>query len=295
MSYGFSVACCKLSGPLGRYVPLAPAGGASVNPGRVRCGRRESRSVSAVYQRAGAVDDLYRAAAHGAIQGDDQGVHPSHTCATYSRPGNHRTVDGYMMAFRLVSASDPPHAGNARAACLYIQSVMASSPAHFRARAWPELHTGAGVGGGRINVGNMGSENQRAEAVETASRRKASNKWHGVGMITVRPSCGLTPDLVVRELDRIRAKGNSEPIVLWQAIGLAAMVYRNRSRERSLWQQGRKLHGWQRRDVARLQRPDSPRRDASTILWPTSLERVLHFREQPPRSDRDDTWPFETK
>jgi adenylate cyclase len=171
----------------------------------------------------------------------------------------------------------------------------------FRARGWPELHIGVGVNSGRMSVGNMGSEIRLAytvmgDAVNSASRFEGQTKQYGVGMIVGEATRAACKDIVFRELDRVRVKGKTEPVAIFEPIGLAAEVAKERLDELALWHQALKFYRAQEWDMAELQLMNLQRMYPHCALYAMFIkERLPHYRRNPPGPGWDGTWAAESK
>jgi adenylate cyclase len=133
------------------------------------------------------------------------------------------------------------------------------------------------------------------DAVNLASRVEGLTKQYGVGMIVGEATRAACKDIVFRELDRVRAKGKTEPVAIFEPLGQADSVDKSRLDELSLWHQALRLYRAQDWDVAELQLINLQRLHPGTELYPIFLRRVAHFRKNPPGAQWDGTWDFETK
>ena len=127
------------------------------------------------------------------------------------------TVDKFMgdciMAFWGAPLADPAHARNGILAGLEMHEILQKLTARIPvARAGPEIRIGVGLNTGRMSVGNMGSKLRTAytvmgDAVNFASRLEGITKEYGADIIVGEGTKNAVPDVVFRELDRVRVEG----------------------------------------------------------------------------------------
>jgi adenylate cyclase len=214
------------------------------------------------------------------------------------------TIDKYMgdciMAFWGAPLADPQHARSAVLAGLEMHRVLDELQPQFTKNGWPPINIGVGVNTGRMSVGNMGSEIRRAytvmgDAVNLASRLEGITKQYGVKMIVGEGTRSQVPEVLFRELDRVRVKGKDEPVAIFEPIGILAEVDKSRSDSLKLWGQALKLYRAQDWDMAELQLINLKKQESESGLYQLYLERIARFRKNPPGSDWDGSWRFDTK
>jgi adenylate cyclase len=303
MSYGFFVesrAKRQITGLFGQYVPPVLVDEMSRHPERFSM-EGESREMSVLFSDVRGFTTI------------SEGLDPKQltqlmsefltplTGVIYRHRG---TIDKYMgdciMAFRGAPISDPHHARDAVLAGLEMQATMRELEPQFQARGWPALHIGVGVNSGRMSVGNMGSEIRVAytvmgDSVNLASRLEGLTKQYGIGMIVGNNTRAASPDLVFRELDRVRAKGKTEPVAIFEPIGPAASIDKAMGNQLALWHQALKLYRAQEWDMAEPQLLSLQRMHPDVGLYPEFVKRVAHLRNNPPGAGWDGTWIFDTK
>lgn len=122
--------------------------------------------------------------------------------------------------------NDLPHQEEiAVATCLDMQKRLVLLREKWAAEGRPELKMRIGLCTGRAVVGNMGSKNRMdytmmGDTVNTAARLEGVNKVYGTyTMISDTTFRGVSPDIVVRELDAINVVGKKAPVTVYEPIG----------------------------------------------------------------------------
>jgi adenylate cyclase len=303
MSYGFFVesrAKKQIAGRFGQYVPPELVDEMSRHPERFSM-EGESRDMSVLFSDVRGFTTISEGLDPKELsQLMNQFLTPL-TQVIYRRRG---TIDKYMgdciMAFWGAPLADGQHQRHAILAGLEMLATMEALQPQFRSRGWPDLHIGVGVNSGRMSVGNMGSEIRVAytvmgDAVNTASRFEGLTKQYGVGMIVGEATRAACKDIVFRDLDRVRVKGKTEPVSIYEPIGLAAELPKERLDELSLWHQVLRQYRAQEWDMAELQLINLQRMYPKAALYPIFLARLAHYRKNPPGPDWDGTWAAESK
>jgi len=303
MSYGFFVesrAKRQITGLFGQYVPPELVDEMSRNPESFSM-EGESRELSVLFTDVRGFTTI------------SEGLDPKQlsklmnefltplTRVIYKHRG---TIDKYMgdciMAFWGAPLPDPQHARSAVLAGQEMYRVLEALQPHFKEMGWPPIHIGVGVNSGRMSVGNMGSEIRLAytvmgDAVNLASRLEGLTKEYGVSMIVGEVTRAEVPDVIFRELDRVRVKGKDEPVTIFEPIGLAAETGKPVQDELKLWGQALKLYRARDWDMAELQLLNLQKVNAASALYKLFLGRIALFRRNPPEQGWDGSWKFETK
>lgn len=214
------------------------------------------------------------------------------------------TIDKYMgdciMAFWGAPLQDPAHARNGILAGLEMHQVLRDLQPQFRARNWPEIRIGVGLNTGRMSVGNMGSKIRLAytvmgDAVNLASRLESITKEYGADIIVGEGTRNAVPDVVFRELDRVRVKGKDVAVAIFEPLGLEGQVDKAKLDEMELFHRALKLYRNQDWDRAELQLLDLQKMSPDRKLYKTFIERIAFLRAHPPGMDWDGAFTFETK
>jgi adenylate cyclase len=303
MSYGFFVesrAKRQITGLFGQYVPPELVDEMSKDPASFSM-EGESRELSVLFTDVRGFTTI------------SEGLEPKElsklmnefltplTRIIYKHRG---TIDKYMgdciMAFWGAPLHDPKHARNAVMAGMEMHRALAELQPHFKENGWPPIHIGVGVNSGRMSVGNMGSEVRLAytvmgDAVNLASRLEGITKQYGVKMIVGETTRAELPDVLFRELDRVKVKGKEAPVSIYEPVGLAEEAENPVRNELKLWGQALKLYRSRDWDMAELQLINLSKANPGSGLYALFLERIAQLRASPPEEGWDGSWKFETK
>ena len=193
-----------------------------------------------------------------------------------------------------VTGSDDPSQA-VRAARDMIAAVDRLNP-EVQKDGWPELEIGVGINTDIVVAGNMGSIERLnytviGDGVNLAARLEGLTKVYGLPILVTEMTANGCPDLRFRELDRVRVKGKSEPVALYEPLdddapdpsddlfakGLA--LYRQRS-----WSAAAACF----ESFA----AEQPQYDTLTRFF---LRRLEHLNDHPPAEDWDTTHTFDEK
>jgi len=163
------------------------------------------------------------------------------------------TLDKYegdaIMAFWGAPIPQKDHALRTCLASLEMQKRLSQLRPKWKKEGKPALEVRIGVNTGVMIVGNMGGKDRFdytviGDSVNLASRLEGANKQYGSHiMISDFTYQEIKSDVAVRELDLIQVKGKSEPIRVWELLGLANMpTTDNQKQSLELYHEGIKLY-----------------------------------------------------
>ena len=217
---------------------------------------------------------------------------------------NRGTLDKYIgdaiMAFWGAPVADMDHARQGVLTAMLMQHELKRLQEDFKQRGWPDIKIGVGVNTGDMTVGDMGSKVRKAytvmgDAVNLGSRLEGITKQYGVGILCGQVTKEKVKDAVWREIDRVRVKGKDEPIAIFEPLGFEGNVEKNTLDELKLWHQALKAYRAQEWDQVDMALLNLQRMSPGAHLYEVYAERVVHYRGEPPGSDWDGVWKFETK
>lgn len=210
------------------------------------------------------------------------------------------TLDKYIgdavMAFWGAPVAFADHASRAVASALLMQKSAARLNTEFQARGWPALQIGIGLNSGLMHVGDMGSRIRRAytvmgDAVNLGARLEGITKVYGVGIAVSEFTRAQAPQFAYRELDRVRVKGKTEPVAIYEPRGLLSEADAVELALLARWSRLLELlraRDWDGAGAILLELPD----DGLRRLY---AERLRQYRDAPPGEDWDGVTNFETK
>ncbi len=136
-------------------------------------------------------------------------------------------VDKYIgdaiMALFGAPLSKPDHPQSAVCAALHMCRALDALNAELEAENEPPLDIGIGINTGKVVAGNMGSESRLnytvlGDGVNTAARLEGLSKQYACRVIVSESTMRQCPDVVFRELDRVRVKGKAQPVTLFEPL-----------------------------------------------------------------------------
>ncbi len=212
------------------------------------------------------------------------------------------TIDKYIgdcvMAFWGAPVFDPDHAQNAVLASLEIQEAIDRLNPKLAARNWPEISVGVGINTGNVTVGDMGSQFRMnytvmGDAVNLASRVESLTKYYGVSILVSENTRAAAPNLVYREIDRVRVMGKTEAVTLYEPQPLASQ----NEATLVLFHESLKFYRNQQWDLAEMQLLNLQKMttESQHHLYSLYLDRIQNFRRNPPASDWDGVHQFNSK
>jgi len=239
---------------------------------------------------------------------DDLAIYINDYLTTMSlviREGHRGTLDKYIgdaiMAFWGAPMSDPAHAKNAVLAAMDMQKAAKTLNEKFRDKGWPTFKIGVGVNSGVMRVGDMGSRIRRAytvmgDAVNVGSRLEGITKEYGADIIVGEGTKNAVPEVVFRELDRVRVKGKDEAVSIYEPLGLRGQVEQAKLDEIDLYARFLNLYRAQEWDQAELKLLNLQKMVPGSVLYSHAfVERFSYLRANPPGKDWDGAFTFTTK
>jgi len=219
---------------------------------------------------------------------------------------NRGTIDKYMgdciMAFWGAPIDDADHARHGVMSAFQMLKAMEELNLEFAKRNWPAIKVGIGLNTGKMSVGNMGSEIRLAytimgDAVNLGSRLEGITKEYGVAIIIGPDTRTALPDLIARELDRVRVKGKDIPVTIYEPLGFGSEVSADKLLALGLFEKALANYRDQQWDIAQQQLEDllNNHRATGEVLYELYLERIGLLRENPPGQNWDGSFTFTKK
>jgi len=214
------------------------------------------------------------------------------------------TVDKYMgdavMAFWGAPIADSQHAHHAVASALSILPALREKNKQFINEGLPPLEMGVGVNTGVMSVGNMGSEFRMAytvmgDSVNLGSRLEGLTKAYGVDIIVGEQTRVAAPAFFYRELDIIRVKGKTLPVVIYEPIGLMQEQTAEQSHSLKQWSEALECYRAQNWSQAKLSLQHLIDLYPEDKLYRVYLTRVEQFLEIPSESNWDGIFNHQSK
>jgi adenylate cyclase len=157
--------------------------------------------------------------------------------------------DALMAVFGAPLPLTENHAWMAVQSALDMRRRLAEFNQNRRIKSQPQIRIGIGISSGEVVSGNIGSQKRMdytviGDGVDISSRLEGVTKEYGCDIILSEYTYGLCREhIVVRELDRIRVKGKTKPISIYELIGDRHHPLNDQTHEfLSLYEQGRSAY-----------------------------------------------------
>jgi len=302
MSYGFFVetrAKGQITKLFGQYVPKELVEEMSRDPSRYNL-KGESRDMSVLFSDIRDFTSISEGLSATSLAEMLNFYLSSMTRVVQQRRG---TIDKYIgdaiMAFWGAPVADPNHARDAIQTAMQMQRDLDELNPLMQQKGWPEIKIGIGVNSGRMSVGNMGSEFRMAytvmaDAVNLASRLEGLTKQYGLGILVGEEAVAHCPDMEFMTVDAVRVKGKALPVTIFEPLGDKGQVDAAGLKRKQDFEQARAAY--LARDFAQaedLLRKANKRQPSK--LYEVYLERIAHFRDNPPPADWDGVFTYTTK
>ena len=303
MVYGFFAEARSrrlITGLFGTYVPKELVDEMSKNPGEYSM-KGESREMTVLFSD---VRDFTSISEGLTPEGLKDLMNSYLTAMTEKVQEERGTIDKYIgdaiMAFWGAPLADPDHATHALETAIAMQKGLRDLDAPFAKRGWPPLHIGVGLNCGMMSVGDMGSKFRRSytvmgDAVNLASRLESLTKEYGVGILVTENIVRKVPGYVYREVDKVRVKGKLEGVAIFEPVGRQAEIGEETLQEVDRFHKALEAYRAQRWDDAAKLMKNLAYAAPETKLYRLYLERIAHFRSNPPPANWDGVFVFTTK
>ncbi len=303
MAYGFFIEARskrQITGIFGTYVPKELVEEMAKDPGTYTT-KGESRDMTVLFSDVRNFTTI------------SEGLAPTELTAmmnaylthmTISIQESRGTIDKYIgdaiMAFWGAPLKDAKHAEHALFSALAMQEKVKEIGPDFIKRGWPKLEIGVGLNCGMMNVGDMGSTFRRAytvlgDAVNLAARLEGLTKEYGVGILVSENIVKAVPEVIYRELDRVRVKGKLEPISIFEPIAKKGEVADQLLDEIERFHRVLDRFRTQRWDDAQALLTTLQEADPKRKVYGVYIDRVATLRAAPPGENWDGVYTFTHK
>jgi len=219
---------------------------------------------------------------------------------------NDGTLDKYegdaIVAFWGAPVPQSDHALRACRTSVAMQNTLADMRGRWQGEGKPLLNVRIGISTGDMVVGNMGGTDRFdytviGDCVNLGARLEGANKqYRTYSMISDRTYQQVMPHVVVRELDLLVVAGKTEPITVYELIGMADdRIGDERMRLIEHYTRGLKLYRerkWQEAINSFERAMELAPEDYPTQLH---LERSYMYRSSPPPDDWTGVFVLRTK
>lgn len=216
------------------------------------------------------------------------------------------TLDKYegdaIMAFWGAPIPQKDHALRTCLAALDMQKRLAALRPKWKKEGKPQLEVRIGINTGTMIVGNMGGKDRFdytviGDSVNLASRLEGANKQYGSFiMISDFTHQHVKDKVVVRELDLIQVKGKSEPVKVWELLGITGMTMNDHQKQSlEIYQEGLKLYRQRNWEEAIAYFQQAKEMDPACHVADIYAQRASLYQLNPPPKEWNGVFVMTTK
>lgn len=211
------------------------------------------------------------------------------------------TIDKYIgdeiMAFWGAPLEDEQHANHALEAALEMIAELPTLQQRLIKQNWPQIEIGIGINTGTMSVGNMGSEYRMAytvlgDAVNLGSRITSLTKVYHTPIIVSEFTREKVEGVFFQEIDRVRVKGKAEPVTIVSPLNVLTHAGVMTLKEKDGFTEALMHYRNQEWDRAEKQFTALKEQSESPGLYSEFLNRIQHFRSNPPDENWDGVFTF---
>ncbi len=209
--------------------------------------------------------------------------------------------DGIMAVFGSpIPQSD--HAQQAVETALGMQQQLTQFNQQQQRQGRPTIQIGIGINSDDVITGNIGSSKRMeftaiGDGVNLTSRIESATKFYGCSIIISENTYAMCQDtLWVRELDYVRVRGKTQPVHLYEVLGMRSHPLSAAQQDQlALYAKGRAYYQQCQFDLAIKTFSQLLREvptDKATHIY---LERCQQLQQHPPNHDWDGSWQLQEK
>lgn len=200
------------------------------------------------------------------------------------------TIDKYVgdliMAFWGAPLRDKHHSTHAIISALEMQKQLRVMQPIFAKHNCPDIKIGIGLNSGIMSIGNMGSRYRRnytvlGDQVNLASRVESLTKFYGVDIIVTENTQHNQTKFIFRKLDRVRVKGKTIGIEIYEVICTRAELTPEITQELELYHNALNLYLEQHWEEAEATFTILSSSHPDRKIYKIYLERINEFKSKP--------------
>ena len=211
------------------------------------------------------------------------------------------TLDKYegdaIIAFWNAPLNQPDHAFRACCSALDCQRKLDALRPVFKEEFGHEIFARIGINSGPAVVGNMGSQNRfdytaMGDTINLASRLEGACKQYGIStLIGEKTQMQVREKILTREIDKIRVKGKSRPVRVYELIGMKDKVPAEKIKEAELFEEALVLY--RRKEWNRAaEKFRMLNNDPAAAVY---LRRLQFLKTSPPSEDWEGVFDLKSK